>query len=371
MPPEQTGPASGLFTILFTDLVGSTELLSRAGDEDAQRIFRAHHDLLAEVAAAHKGEEVKWLGDGLMVAFPSAAEAVQRRWPCSRSRAVPWGERLAIRVGLNAGEALRDAADYFGTAVVVARRLCDRAEAGQILCTGTVAGLLSGRSGFAFSELGKFDLKGVPRPVAACEIEYEAGDRAVGLARHAPCVGRDAELARLSRRLAEASAGRGGVVLVAGEPGIGKTRLVEELAERARRDGAVVAWGRCFEGRVGAPLRPLRRAPRGPGGRGRSRRSCGPTSGPGRPSWPSSPPACAVPSPISPRRCRSHPTRSASASSTPPPSSSSPSPTAQRSSAASTISTGPMAALSPCSATWPASLPTTGSSSLGRFATPK
>ena len=64
-------------TILFTDLVGSTELLSRSGDEDAQRIFRAHHSLLAEVAAAHKGEEVKWLGDGLMVAFPSAAEAVR------------------------------------------------------------------------------------------------------------------------------------------------------------------------------------------------------------------------------------------------------------------------------------------------------
>jgi class 3 adenylate cyclase/tetratricopeptide (TPR) repeat protein len=239
---------SAVVTILFTDLVGSTELLSRAGDEDAQRIFRAHHNLLAEVATSHKGEEVKWLGDGLMVAFPSAAEAVRAAVAMQQaSRRPVEGERLAIRVGLNAGEALRDAADYFGTAVVVARRLCDRAEGGQILCTETVAGLLSGRSGFAFSELGKLDLKGVPRPVAACEIEYEAGD-GVGLARYTPCVGRDAELARLSRRLAEAAAGRGGVVLVAGEPGIGKTRLVEELAERARRDGATVAWGRCFEG---------------------------------------------------------------------------------------------------------------------------
>src|SRR5712691_3803514 len=135
MPPEQTGPASGLFTILFTDLVGSTELLSRAGDEDAQRIFRAHHSLLAEVAAAHKGEEVKWLGDGLMVAFPSAAEAVRAAVAMQQaSRRPVEGERLAIRVGLNAGEALRDAADYFGTAVVVARRLCDRAGPGQILC---------------------------------------------------------------------------------------------------------------------------------------------------------------------------------------------------------------------------------------------
>jgi class 3 adenylate cyclase len=68
-------PTSGLVTILFTDLVASTELLARAGDEEAQRIFKAHHDLLAEAAAAHSGEEVKWLGDGLMVAFASAADA--------------------------------------------------------------------------------------------------------------------------------------------------------------------------------------------------------------------------------------------------------------------------------------------------------
>jgi class 3 adenylate cyclase/tetratricopeptide (TPR) repeat protein len=259
MPPEQTGPASGLFTILFTDLVGSTELLSRAGDEDAQRIFRAHHSLLAEVAASHKGEEVKWLGDGLMVAFPSAAEAVRAAVAMQQaSRRPVEGERLAIRVGLNAGEALRDAADYFGTAVVVARRLCDRAGPGQILCSDLVAGLLAGQTAFSFVDLGAVELKGVPRPVAACEIEYEAGDgAAAGLAREAPCVGRDAELARLSRRLSEASAGRGGLVLVTGDPGMGKTRLVEELATQARRDGAVVAWGRCFEGEWAPPYAPF------------------------------------------------------------------------------------------------------------------
>jgi len=67
----------GLVSILFTDIVASTELLARAGDERAQRIFRAHHDLLAQTAAAHGGEEVKWLGDGLMVSFGSAAAAVR------------------------------------------------------------------------------------------------------------------------------------------------------------------------------------------------------------------------------------------------------------------------------------------------------
>src|SRR5207244_959790 len=116
----------------------------------------------------------KWLGDGLMVAFPSAADAVGCAIEMQRaSRRPVAGEELAVRVGLNAGEALRDVDDYFGTPVVVARRLCDRAEGGQILCTETVAGLLAGRAGFTFIELGKLALKGVPEPVAACEVRYE------------------------------------------------------------------------------------------------------------------------------------------------------------------------------------------------------
>jgi class 3 adenylate cyclase len=136
---------SGVVTILFTDLVGSTELLARAGDEEAQRIFRAHHDLLAEAATAHGGEEVKWLGDGLMVAFASAADAVRCAIAMQQDGRRPvQGEHLAIRVGLNAGETLKEAADYFGLPVVVARRLCDRADAGQILCADVVAGLLRG-----------------------------------------------------------------------------------------------------------------------------------------------------------------------------------------------------------------------------------
>jgi class 3 adenylate cyclase/tetratricopeptide (TPR) repeat protein/energy-coupling factor transporter ATP-binding protein EcfA2 len=240
--------ASALVTILFTDLVGSTELLARAGDEDAQRIFRAHHDLLASVAAEHGGEEVKWLGDGLMVAFPSALEALRAAVAMQHaSRRPVAGERLAIRVGLNAGEALRDATDYFGTAVVVARRLCDRAAGGQILCTETVSGLVAGRHEFAFRELGKLPLKGLPQPVAACEVGYEADDARPRLAAHLPVVGREAELARLSAALVEAAAGRGEVVMVTGEAGIGKTRLMEELAERAEHQGMTVLAGRCFD----------------------------------------------------------------------------------------------------------------------------
>src|SRR5260370_1874842 len=189
--------ASTLVTMLFTDLVSSTELLSRAGDEEAQRIFRAHHTLLAETGAAHGGAEVKWLGDGLMAAFSSAADALRCAIAMQQvSRRPVASERLAIRVGLNAGEALRDEADYFGIPVVVARRLCDQADAGQILCSELVAGLLAGRAGFNFVPLGALKLKGVPQPVGALEVHYEA-DAPPGLLAPLPFVGRQGELARL------------------------------------------------------------------------------------------------------------------------------------------------------------------------------
>jgi class 3 adenylate cyclase len=252
-----TERASGLVTLLFTDLVGSTELLARAGDEEAQRIFRAHHDLLAGAVAACGGEEVKWLGDGLMVAFASAAEAVQAAIAMQQSACRPvQGEQLAIRVGLNAGESLREAADYFGLPVVIARRLCDEAGAGQILCTDVVTGLLSGRQGFDFESIGFLELKGVPQPVVAYSVGYET--TAAGLVpSRTRIVGRDAELRRLHERWSAAAAGRGGLLLLAGEAGIGKTRLAEELAEHAAAKGALVLWGHCFEGDWVPPYAPF------------------------------------------------------------------------------------------------------------------
>jgi class 3 adenylate cyclase/tetratricopeptide (TPR) repeat protein len=249
-----------LVTILFTDLVGSTEPPAEAGDEEAQRVSRVHRDLLAETAAAHGGGEVKWLGSGLMVAFPNATDALRAAIAMQQaSRRPVAGERLAIRVGLNAGEPLRDTADYFGTHVVVARRLCDRARAGQIVCSDLVTGALAGQPGFVFSELGPMELRGVPKPVVAYELRYEA-EAAEGLATQVPLVGRDDELGRLARRLEEAVAGGGGLAMILGEPGIGKTRLLDELAEQAWRDGAFVLRGNCFESEWSPPYAPFAEA---------------------------------------------------------------------------------------------------------------
>jgi len=178
-PASPTPTPGGLVIILFTDLVGSTLLVSQSGDEEAQRVLAAHHALLNEAVAAHGGHEVKWLGDGLMVAFPSAADAVRCAIAIQQaSRRPVRGQRLAIRIGLSAGEAFQEATDYFGTPVIVARRLSERAEAGQILCTPVVRELLAGRAGFSFVDLGKVELKGVPEPVGACEVHYEAAPSA-------------------------------------------------------------------------------------------------------------------------------------------------------------------------------------------------
>jgi class 3 adenylate cyclase/tetratricopeptide (TPR) repeat protein len=247
-------------TLLFTDLVDSTALLQRVGAEDAQRILHAHRQLLREALASHGGREVKWLGDGLLTTFASVAEGVRCAvMMAQRARRPVAGERLGLRVGLHVGEVQPDEADYVGTPVVLARRLCDRATAGQILCGSVVVELLRGRQGFEFAPVGPLDLKGFAEPVAAYEVRYrpEAG---AALLRHTPFTGRTAELRRLARRLDEACAGHGGVVVLAGEPGIGKTRTIAEVAETARAQGALVLWGRCYEGEAARSFGPFAEA---------------------------------------------------------------------------------------------------------------
>src|SRR5262245_39366949 len=249
--------AGGPVTVLFTDLVSSTELLHRVGDEQALRVLRAHQRLLRDAVAVHGGQEVKWTGDGLMATFASSADAVRcavAMQQTTRGRAA--GERLAMRAGLHVGEVLRDESDWVGASVVVARRLCDRAAAGQILCSALVVELLGGRRALRFGEVGALELKGLATPVVAYEVHYDRDDPAAVL-RHTPFTGRVAELARLERRFEEARGGRGGVAMVVGEPGIGKTRTLEEFAETARAAEAVVLWGRCYEGEAARPYGPF------------------------------------------------------------------------------------------------------------------
>ena len=98
MAHATTQEHAAITTILFTDLVGSTELLQQAGDEQAQRIFLQHHKLLSEVVATTSGQELQWLGDGLMAALPSTADAVRSAVAMQRASAQPVLGQRALRL---------------------------------------------------------------------------------------------------------------------------------------------------------------------------------------------------------------------------------------------------------------------------------
>jgi class 3 adenylate cyclase len=170
--------SSGTATLLFTDLVGSTELLDRLGEEAGERLRREHFAILRAAANEHGGREVKSLGDGLMLAFASALDAVacaiemQRRVTTYRDAR---GENpMRLRIGLNAGEVIANEGDYFGSPVVVARRLCDSAHPAQILVSELVRSLVARRRTHSFRALGPLKLKGLSDPVAAFELDWRA-----------------------------------------------------------------------------------------------------------------------------------------------------------------------------------------------------
>lgn len=161
---------TGTVTILVTDLVGSTELNERLGDDAAERLLRAHLGTVRRLIRAHRGDVVKTTGDGLMAAFASALDALDCACAIQRAahRAQSEGlEEHHVRIGLHAGETTSDEHDYYGTPVVVGRRLCDSADADQIVVSGVVRTLVGSRGGHEFEHLGPFELKGISDPVDA------------------------------------------------------------------------------------------------------------------------------------------------------------------------------------------------------------
>src|ERR1700689_1307654 len=244
---------SGTETLLFSDLVNSTEILQSVGDEAGERLFEAHHKLITDAVAGNGGQELEWLGDGVLAAFSSTADAVRCAIGIEQTARRPVaGARFEIRIGIHFGEVLRREGGYFGMALVVARRLCDRASSGQILCSKMIADLLATRQTFNFRALGQLALKALNAPTQVCEVLYERNDPAAMLKR-TPFVGRAEQLKRLAASLDEACNGHGSGAMLCGEAGIGKTRTLEEFSDLARQRGATVITGACYDGEWQAP----------------------------------------------------------------------------------------------------------------------
>ncbi len=262
------GAASGTATILYTDLVGSTAMRSRIGDTAADDVRRRHDTLCGGIVERHDGRVVKGLGDGILAAFGGAAEAVAAAHDIQReitraSHQMPEDRRMEVRIGISAGDVVWEDGDCHGTPVVTAARLCDASTGGVILCDDLVRGLARGRTELQFRLVGELELKGLPDPVAAYEVPWtplatEAAPLPAALrpqATELPFAGRDADRLRLAEAWKRAQVDGSGVVLLVGEPGIGKTRLAAELARQAHGDGALVLLGRCDE-HIAAPHAP-------------------------------------------------------------------------------------------------------------------
>jgi adenylate cyclase len=160
-------------TLMFTDVEGSTTLTQRLGDEGAQKLLREHNETVRRALGSYNGKEIKHTGDGIMASFLSASRAVgcavyiQRAF-AKRNEINP-EDAVRVRIGLNAGEPIAEGEDLFGTSVQLARRLCDRAQAGRILVSDVVRQLVAGK-GFEFNYLGAESLKGFGDPVSLYEV---------------------------------------------------------------------------------------------------------------------------------------------------------------------------------------------------------
>jgi class 3 adenylate cyclase/tetratricopeptide (TPR) repeat protein len=247
-------------TVLFTDMVGSTELASRLSPQEADQVRQAHFSLLRQALAATEGTEVKNLGDGLMAVFGSpsgavaAAVAMQQAVEQDNHRTA---EPLGLRVAMSCGEATVEDDDYFGDPVVEAARVCALCEGGQILVTETVKTLAGRRCPHPFTVLGDRELKGMPDAVTVCEVGWEPIAESTGiplpdrLAASANIffgfLGRQQERQRLLEAVKQAAENNHSTILLSGEPGIGKTSLCTEVAREAHDLGIPVLYGRCDE----------------------------------------------------------------------------------------------------------------------------
>jgi class 3 adenylate cyclase/tetratricopeptide (TPR) repeat protein len=264
-------------TVMFCDLVDSTRLAGELDPEDMRDLVAAYQRVCASAIAEHSGFLARYLGDGVLayfgypeaheddarlavtaaLAIAGAAEDVRRR--CGRTD-------IDVRIGLHTGEVVvtdaggrdgRHQHEIVGETPNVAARLQSATSPGSVVISDRTRALVEGF--FAFEDLGELTLKGVRRPVPAFRVTGTTDARtrldAVATRGLTPFVGRDPELAELVEHWEAVAGGSGRVVLLSGEPGIGKSRLAHEMCERAT-NGAVVRL-RCSPYNASSTLFPF------------------------------------------------------------------------------------------------------------------
>jgi class 3 adenylate cyclase len=169
--------ADGSVTIMFSDIVGSTEMTERFGDRRWIEVLREHNRIVRDSIAAHDGFEVKSQGDGFMVAFASASRAVE--CACAIQRAFAQhaeespDEAIRVRIGLHTGEAIRERDDFFGRNVILAARIAAQAGGGEVLVSSLLKELTEGEADVRFGEPRELSLKGLSGTYRVHSVEWE------------------------------------------------------------------------------------------------------------------------------------------------------------------------------------------------------
>jgi len=269
VPPSTPEAERRHLTVLFCDLVDSTTLASQLDPEDYREVVRAYQQTCAAAIRRWEGHIAQYLGDGLLVYFgyPQAHEDDARRAVRAGLSMVaalqerharlaqPHGVRVAVRIGIHTGLVVvgevgggtRPEQLALGDTPNIAARLQGLAAPDTVVSSAATFRLVQGY--FTYQDLGAHALKGVAAPVqvyrilgeSAAQSRFELAE-AIGFT---PLVSRESEVALLLERWAQSQDGRGQVVLLRGEAGIGKSRLVEVVSERARQEGATRTAFRC------------------------------------------------------------------------------------------------------------------------------
>jgi class 3 adenylate cyclase/predicted ATPase len=258
-------------TVMFCDLVGSTSISAGLDAEDWRDLVGAYLDAASAAVTEMGGHVAKKLGDGLMALFgyPVAQEndaeraargalSIQRALAeVNRKNAGSGKPALNVRIGIETGPVVVDAAgEIYGDAPNTAARVQALAEPGTVVVTARVQRQIAGL--FVAEERGSHELKGVPEPVTLFRlVRASGGGRRAGQRYLTPLVGREEEIAMLMRRWERARQGDGQLVLIVGEPGIGKSRVIEEFHARLRDTPHTwIEWS-CSQLLQNTPLHPI------------------------------------------------------------------------------------------------------------------
>jgi class 3 adenylate cyclase/tetratricopeptide (TPR) repeat protein len=282
-PGKGTDPA--VRTFLFADIRGYTRYIVEQGDAAGVRMIERFASLARPVLTARHGTVISLVGDEAIAVFGSAREALRTALDLQAcfidASAADPSIPLEIGIGLDMGEAVESGDTYLGAAVNLAARLCKLAGPQEVLASEVVVHVARKLEGIRYAERGRAQLKGFREPVRVIQVIDETREQVAGRGPGAPrgdatpaevslpigaflgalpsteLVARDDELRRALLAADSAAAGRGRLVLLAGEPGVGKTRLAQEIMLNARNRRFLVATGRCYAVHESVPFYPF------------------------------------------------------------------------------------------------------------------